>query len=248
DASLEGSDLLGTAKALAGALERETPDLILFGQQSADGGGACLWAAVAERLRRPVVSQVSELTLGGGSLTGKRQTEYGYDTISAPLPAVVAVADSINTPRYPSLKGIMGAKKKPQETLTADDVGGAEASETSVVATVRAADDPSLAAPLPQPRVDVLAKLVRDEAFDTVLFAQSVLAADIAAGLAVRLDAGLNWGLVDFDGETGRAPQLSDTVYVDVGWSSPVRLAVFRAGAFDPEPVTGTSEVKDAAV
>ena len=112
-----------------------------------------------------------------------------------------------------------------------------------VGATVWVADDPSLAAPLPQPRVDVLAKLVRDEGFDTVLFAQSVLAADIAAGLAVRLDAGLNWGLVDFDGETGRAPQLSDTVYVDVGWSSPVRLAVFRAGAFDPEPLTGTFSI-----
>jgi len=134
DASLEGADLLGTAKALAGALERESPDLILFGQQSADGGGACLWAAVADRLRRPVVSQVSELTLAGGSVTGKRQTEYGYDTISAPLPAVVAVADSINTPRYPSLKGIMGAKKKPQETLSAGDVGGAETAGTSVVA------------------------------------------------------------------------------------------------------------------
>jgi electron transfer flavoprotein beta subunit len=134
DASLEGSDLLGTAKALAGVLERETPDLILFGQQSADGGGACLWAAVAERLRQPVISQVSELMLDGGSLTGKRQTEYGYDTIKAPLPAVVAVADSINTPRYPSLKGIMGAKKKPQETLSAADVGGAEASGTTVVA------------------------------------------------------------------------------------------------------------------
>src|SRR5205809_1214854 len=134
DSSLEGADLLGTAKALAGALEREGADLVLFGQQSADGGGACLWAAVADRLRRPVVSQVSELRIEGGSLVGKRQTEYGYDTIRAPLPAVVAVADSINTPRYPSLKGIMGAKKKPQETLAAADVGGAEAPGTSVVA------------------------------------------------------------------------------------------------------------------
>ena len=101
---------------LAGALEQEGADLALFGQQSADGGGACLWAAVADRLRQPVVSQVSELAVDGSSLTGKRQTEFGYDTIRAPLPAVVAVADSINTPRYPSLKGIMGAKKKPVPT------------------------------------------------------------------------------------------------------------------------------------
>jgi electron transfer flavoprotein beta subunit len=134
DEALEGADLLVTARALAGALERETADLVLFGQQSADGGGACLWAAVAERLRRPVISQVSELSLDGSSLTGKRQTEYGYDTIRAPLPAIIAVADSINTPRYPSLKGIMGAKKKPQDTLAADDVGGAEGVGTTVVA------------------------------------------------------------------------------------------------------------------
>src|SRR3954467_4112010 len=134
DSSLEGADLLGTAKALAGALEQENADLVLFGQQSADGGGACLWAAVAERLRRPVVSQVSELTVDGSSLTGKRQTEYGYDTIRAPLPAVVAVADSINPPRYPSLKGIMGAKKKPQDARSADDVGGVEQPGTTVVA------------------------------------------------------------------------------------------------------------------
>jgi electron transfer flavoprotein beta subunit len=134
DAAFEGADLLGTAKALAGALERESPDLVLFGQQSADGGGACLWAAVADRLRRPIVSQVSELTVAGSSLTGKRQTEFGYETLRLPLPAVVAVADSINTPRYPSLKGIMGAKRKPQETLAASDVGGLDEARTTVLA------------------------------------------------------------------------------------------------------------------
>jgi electron transfer flavoprotein beta subunit len=120
--ALAGADLLGTAAALAGVLENEAADLVVFGQQSADGGGACLWAAVAERLRRPAISQVSELTVDGGSISGKRQTEFGYDTIRAPLPAVVAVSDAINTPRYPSLKGIMGAKKKPQETVGADAV------------------------------------------------------------------------------------------------------------------------------
>jgi electron transfer flavoprotein beta subunit len=125
DSALEGADLLGTASALAAAIEAESPDLVLFGQQSADGGGACLWAAVAEKLRRPVISQVSELTHDGSSITGKRQTEFGYDTIRAPLPAVVAVSDSINTPRYPSLKGIMGAKKKPQDTRDGGDVVGA---------------------------------------------------------------------------------------------------------------------------
>jgi len=114
-------------------LERESPDIVLFGQQSADGGGACLWAAVAELLRRPAISQASELTVDGGSVTGKRQTEFGYDTIRAPLPAIVAVSDAINTPRYPSLKGIMGAKRKPQESLSSGDVGGAVAPATTVL-------------------------------------------------------------------------------------------------------------------
>jgi electron transfer flavoprotein alpha subunit len=118
----------------------------------------------------------------------------------------------------------------------------------TVGATVWVAEDERLAAPLPQPRVDVLAGLVRDEGYDTVLFGQSVLAADVAAGLASRLDAGLNWGLVDFDGETGTAPELSDTVYVDVGWSSPVRIGIFRAGALDAEEIGGSAEVRDAAV
>jgi electron transfer flavoprotein beta subunit len=82
-----------------------------------------LWAAIAERLRLPMISQVAELTVADGSARGKRQTEYGYDVIEAPLPAVVAVSDAINVPRYPSLKGIMGAKKKPQETLSLGDAG-----------------------------------------------------------------------------------------------------------------------------
>jgi len=115
--------------------------------------------------------------------------------------------------------------------------------------TVFAADDAALSAPLPQPRVDVLAKLVRDEGFDTVLFAQSVLAADIAAGLAVRLDAGLNWDLVDLSGDgVGKRPALADSVLVDVGWSSDVRLAIFRAGTFDAVETGGSAEVKDAGV
>jgi electron transfer flavoprotein alpha subunit len=115
-------------------------------------------------------------------------------------------------------------------------------------ATVWVADDERLAAPLPQPRVDVIAKLVRDEGYDTVLFAQSVLASDIAAGLAARLEAGLNWGLVDFDGETGKAPQLQDTVVVEVGWASAVRLGIFRAGALDAAETGGSAQVKDAPV
>ena len=123
DEALAGSDLVATSAALAKGLERESPDLVVFGQQGSDSDGAVLWAAVAERLRRPMISQVAELTVKDGSVTGKRQTEFGYDVIEAPLPAVVAVSDAINEPRYPSLKGIMGAKKKPQETLSLADLG-----------------------------------------------------------------------------------------------------------------------------
>ena len=238
-----------------------------------------------------MVSQVAELTLEGATLTGKRQTEFGYDVISAPLPAVVAVSDAINEPRYPSLKGIMGAKSKPQEILSLADVGdrgrprrrgrlahdgplgrAAAAEERSgadrgrrlrrredrrvprreearLVATlvflethdgeltkgglgvlgkaaslggdvagvvlgsgvrdaaakagafgattVYVVDDEALAAPLPQPRVDALEAVVRETGAENVLFPASVLAADVAAGLAARLDAGLNWDLTD---------------------------------------------------
>ncbi len=140
DEGAAGSDLVATSYALAKALERESADLVLFGQQSSDSDGAVLWAAVAERLRRPMISQAAELTLEGGSVTGKRQTEFGYDVIRASLPAVVAVADSINEPRYPSLKGIMGAKKKPQDVASLAEIGveaeraGQQGSRTEVLA------------------------------------------------------------------------------------------------------------------
>ena len=140
DPGAAGSDLVATSSLLAEALERESADLILFGQQASDSDGAVLWAAVAERLRLPLISQAAQLTLESGFVTGKRQTEFGYDVIRAPLPAVVAVADSINEPRYPSLKGIMGAKKKQQDVLSLAELGiesdraGASGSRTEVLA------------------------------------------------------------------------------------------------------------------
>jgi electron transfer flavoprotein beta subunit len=123
DDALVGSDLVATSRTLAKAIERESPDLVLFGQQAADSDGAVLWAAVADRLRLPVISQAASLELADGKAKVKRQTEYGYDVIEAPLPCVVAVSDAINEPRYPSLKGIMGAKKKPQDSVTSADLG-----------------------------------------------------------------------------------------------------------------------------
>jgi len=144
DDAAAGSDLVATSRILAAALEREEPELVLFGQQANDSDGAVLWAAVADRLQRPLISQVAELTRENGKLRGKRQTEYGYDVIEAPVPAVVAVSDAINEPRYPSLKGIMGAKKKPQETVSLSDLGmdAGEAGEGGSRTQVYALNDP----------------------------------------------------------------------------------------------------------
>jgi electron transfer flavoprotein alpha subunit len=118
-------------------------------------------------------------------------------------------------------------------------------------AKVYVADDAALEAPLPQPRVDALAQLVEAQGIDTVLFAASVLASDVAAGLAARLDAGLNWDLVDIaqeDGElVGKRPALEDTVQVDVGWTKAPRLALFRPGTFDPVESGGEAEVEELA-
>ena len=118
--------------------------------------------------------------------------------------------------------------------------------------TVYVADDPALAAPLPQPRVDVLAGLVGAHDFDAVLFASSVLSADVAAGLAARLGAGLNWDLVDLelrDGAlVGKRPALQDSVHVDVGWKGAPRLALVRSGTFEPVEAGGESTVEDVAV
>jgi electron transfer flavoprotein alpha subunit len=117
--------------------------------------------------------------------------------------------------------------------------------------TVYVVDDEALGAPLPQPRVDALEAVVRESGADTVLFAASVLAADVAAGLAARLEAGVNWDLTDLRREgdelVGVRPALGDTVLVEVGWTSTPRLALVRAGTFDPVESGGSAEVKDVS-
>jgi electron transfer flavoprotein alpha subunit len=118
--------------------------------------------------------------------------------------------------------------------------------------TVHVAQHDALDAPLPQPRVDVLESVVRDGNYDTVLFSNSVLAADIAAALAARLDAGLNWDLVDLVEEggelVGKRPALQDSVVVDVGWRSPHRLALFRSGSFEATGGGGDPQIETVDV
>jgi electron transfer flavoprotein alpha subunit len=115
--------------------------------------------------------------------------------------------------------------------------------------SVYASEDRVLHAPLPQPRVDALEALVGTTGVDTVLFGASVLAADVAAGLAARLDAGLNWDLVDLelrDGDlVGKRPALGDSVVVDVGWTGSPRLGLVRSGALEPVESEGAAHVEE---
>ena len=140
DTALEGSDVNATGYALAKLLESEQPDLVLLGQQSDDGECYTIGAVVADHLKMPSLTQVIKIDVAEGKLTCERQAEYGYDTVEVDLPAVISVGDAINEPRYPSLKAIMGAKKKPLEAKATGDVGidtaevGEGGSKTQVLA------------------------------------------------------------------------------------------------------------------
>lgn len=123
DDALAGSDVQATGYALAETLRKESPDLVLLGQQSDDGECYTIGAIVADNLQMPSLTQVIKMDVADGGLTCERQAEYGYDTVQVELPAVISVGDAINEPRYPSLKAIMGAKKKPLEKVGAGDVG-----------------------------------------------------------------------------------------------------------------------------
>jgi electron transfer flavoprotein beta subunit len=123
DEALAGSDVAATGYALAKVLETEKPDLVLLGQQSDDGECYTIGAIVADHLQMPSLTQVIKIDVEGNALICERQAEYGYDTVEVELPAVISVGDAINEPRYPSLKAIMGAKKKQLDTKSTGDVG-----------------------------------------------------------------------------------------------------------------------------
>jgi electron transfer flavoprotein alpha subunit len=104
-------------------------------------------------------------------------------------------------------------------------------------ARVLVADDPALAGPLAAPRADVVAAVVAEHGVDTLLFENSALTADVAAAVAARLEAGVNWDLVDLrienDELVGQRLALTDTALVDVGWTGNLRVAVLRRGVLD---------------
>jgi electron transfer flavoprotein beta subunit len=111
----------------------------LLGQQSDDGECYTIGAVVADHLKMPSLTQVIKISVEDGKLRCERQAEYGYDTVDVEMPAVISVGDAINEPRYPSLKAIMGAKKKPLDTHAIGDVDieadrvGESGSRTTVI-------------------------------------------------------------------------------------------------------------------
>ena len=140
DEALAGSDAVGTARALAGAIGAVGDvDLVLAGNEASDGRSAAVPAMIAEILGLPSLTHARQVTVDGGTLTVHRETDDGVTVLSADLPAVVSVGEKINEPRYPSFKGIMAAKKKKVTTLSLADVGlgasqvGAAGALTAVV-------------------------------------------------------------------------------------------------------------------
>jgi electron transfer flavoprotein beta subunit len=123
DDALHGSCALGTSRVLAAALRTLGADLDLAGAESTDGRVQVMPQMLAERLGIAALTGARKLTVDGATLTAERQTEEGYEVITASTPAIVSVWDTINEPRYPSFKGIMQAKSKPLSVLGLADLG-----------------------------------------------------------------------------------------------------------------------------
>ena len=123
DPAAAGSDYLGTARALAKAIDETGAELVLLGAEATDARSGVLTATLGEVSGRTWVTSANSIAVNGSSITIERQSDDGVDTVEAPVPAVVSVTKAINEPRYPSLKGIMGAKKKPQEVKSLGDIG-----------------------------------------------------------------------------------------------------------------------------
>lgn len=123
DPALSGTDALGTAKVLAAAIKRANPDLIIAATESSDGYTGTVPVQIAELLGLPSITFAKSVKTDGKTVNVERQTESGYDDVSAPLPAVVTVTAGVVEPRYPSFKGIMAAKSKPVDLLKVSDLG-----------------------------------------------------------------------------------------------------------------------------
>ena len=123
DDSLQGADILATAKVLAAAIEREPFDLVLAAAESTDGATGTMPMALAERLGIPSLTFARRLSIESGHVSVERQTEFGHDALESELPALVTVTAGVAEPRYPSFRKVMQAKEKPLERLTLADLG-----------------------------------------------------------------------------------------------------------------------------
>lgn len=123
DESLKGSDALTTAKILSAAIEREGFDLVIAGMESTDGYSGAVPQMMSEILDVPCLSFARKVDVSESSVTIERQTTSGYDVVTSPTPALLAVTSGVVEPRYPTFKGIMQAKSKPVDTITAADLG-----------------------------------------------------------------------------------------------------------------------------
>ena len=137
DPSWADIDTLTTARALAAVVKQEAPQLVLCGRQAIDDDMGAMTAQLAEVLGWPSAYWIMEETVDGDGKTVRaaRQVEGGLEIFDLPLPAVLAAQKGLNEPRYPTLKGIMGAKKKEIKDLKAADLGlGGDKPQLSTVA------------------------------------------------------------------------------------------------------------------
>lgn len=165
DAGLAGSDVYGTAYAMAQALKKTGFDLIISGALADDGNTGGVPGALAEYLGVPSITNVRKIEQASdGKLKAQRETDTGYQVVSGPLPAHITVTMAVGEPRYASLKGIMGAKKKPIDALSLADLGleravGTDGAKTEVL---------EISAPKPREKARVV------EAADGASGAQSI--------------------------------------------------------------------------
>ena len=136
DDSLKGADALTTAKVLAAAISKSQPDLVVAATESSDGYTGTTPVQIAELLGLPSITFAKSVAIDGNTVKVDRQTESGYDEVTSPLPAVITVTAGVVEPRYPSFKGIMAAKSKPVETLTAADLGVSTGSPNQEITSV----------------------------------------------------------------------------------------------------------------
>ncbi len=123
DDAVAGSDTLATAKLLAAAIAKLAFDLVLCATESGDSYSGIVHGQIAQLLGIPPLTFAKEITVDGDKVAIKRQSESGYDLVESTLPALVACSSGINEPRYPQLRGIMGAKKKEIKVYSAADLG-----------------------------------------------------------------------------------------------------------------------------